>query len=145
VSPWKTWHAWQYESGGGPGGGDRDAFNGTHDEMLAYFAGFRTTPPPPPPPGKATQPSTVTASAAFTNATIHWSGAKFPSGVSGGFKADIVDPVTGVHVQPSQELPETATSCKFGHLKFRHTYKLGVYAQPGAPGSHSQWVTVKTR
>jgi hypothetical protein len=146
VAPWKTWHAWQYESGGGPGGGDRDAFNGTHDEMMAYFGTFMgTPPPPPPPPGKATQPTAVTASARFTNATLSWSGAKFPAGVSGGFKVDIVDDVTGVHVQPSRELPETATSHKFGGLKFRHKYKLGVYAQPGAPGSHSQWVTTKTR
>lgn len=146
VPPWKTWRAWQYGAGA-PGGGDKDAFNGTHDDLMRYIDSFHVhtpPPPPPPPPGKAAQPAKVSASAKFTNATIKWSGAKFPAGVTGGFKVDIVDAVTGVHEQPSAELPPTATEHKFGGLKKRHTYKLGVYAQPGAPGSHSTWVTVKT-
>lgn len=144
VPPWATWRAWQYTAGGGPGGGDKDAFNGTHDDLMAYIRTFQDPVPPPPPPGKATQPSKVWASTRFTNATINWSGARFPAGVPGGFKVDIVDAGTGVHVQPSVELPPAAVSHKFGGLKFRHKYKLGVYAQPGAPGSHSQWVTART-
>jgi lysozyme len=41
VAPWKTWRFWQWEFGGGPGGGDRDAFNGTAAELTAWINTFR--------------------------------------------------------------------------------------------------------
>jgi len=49
VWPWThdTTRFWQWEFGGGPGGGDRDAFMGDSAAFHAYFA---TSPPPPPSP-----------------------------------------------------------------------------------------------
>jgi GH25 family lysozyme M1 (1,4-beta-N-acetylmuramidase) len=49
VSPWTDWHMWQYAFGGGQGGGDRDEYHGTLDEMKK-FLGIEDNPPPPPPP-----------------------------------------------------------------------------------------------
>lgn len=46
VAPWPAWRAWQYTAGGGPGGGDRDAFNGTVPDLHAYIGGFKPKPPP---------------------------------------------------------------------------------------------------
>jgi GH25 family lysozyme M1 (1,4-beta-N-acetylmuramidase) len=40
VKPWENWRFWQWEFGGGPGGGDRDAFNGTLPEMTAWLNTF---------------------------------------------------------------------------------------------------------
>jgi peptidoglycan hydrolase-like protein with peptidoglycan-binding domain len=50
TGPWKTWRLWQHESGGGPGGGDADFYNGDKAALDAWFASFRVTPKPPPPP-----------------------------------------------------------------------------------------------
>jgi lysozyme len=41
VSPWKTWHLWQWQFGGGPGGGDKDAFNGNRAAMAKWIASYR--------------------------------------------------------------------------------------------------------
>lgn len=50
LGPWKTWRFWQHESGGGPGGGDADFYNGGKDALDEWFASFRVTPKPPPLP-----------------------------------------------------------------------------------------------
>lgn len=48
LGPWKTWKFWQHTSGGGPGGGDEDWYNGDKAELDAFFSGFRVTPKPLP-------------------------------------------------------------------------------------------------
>lgn len=40
VSPWEKWQFWQWQFGGGPGGGDRDAFNGTAADLHAWLNGY---------------------------------------------------------------------------------------------------------
>jgi GH25 family lysozyme M1 (1,4-beta-N-acetylmuramidase) len=51
VSPWHNWRFWQWEFGGGIGGGDRDAYNGTTSAMNSWLAPFKgATPPKPPQP-----------------------------------------------------------------------------------------------
>lgn len=50
VAPWKSWTIWQWEFGGGPGGGDRDAFNGTVAALDKYIASYLPKPAPTPPP-----------------------------------------------------------------------------------------------
>ncbi len=42
VAPWPRWRFWQWGFGGGPGGGDRDAYNGTEAELLAWISSFKT-------------------------------------------------------------------------------------------------------
>ena len=44
VLPWTNWRFWQWEFGGGPGGGDRDAYNGTLPEMTEWIGSFRSAP-----------------------------------------------------------------------------------------------------
>jgi GH25 family lysozyme M1 (1,4-beta-N-acetylmuramidase) len=46
VLPWSNWRFWQWEFGGGPGGGDRDAYNGTLPEMTEWISSFKNAPPP---------------------------------------------------------------------------------------------------
>ena len=46
VSPWDSWHLWQYRLTGQ----DLDAFNGSADEMRAWIASFAGPPPTPPHP-----------------------------------------------------------------------------------------------
>jgi GH25 family lysozyme M1 (1,4-beta-N-acetylmuramidase) len=46
VAPWNTWRFWQWEFGGGPGGGDRDAYNGTLEELTEWIDSFRNAPIP---------------------------------------------------------------------------------------------------
>jgi GH25 family lysozyme M1 (1,4-beta-N-acetylmuramidase) len=41
VLPWRNWRFWQWEFGGGPGGGDRDAYNGTLPEMTEWISSFK--------------------------------------------------------------------------------------------------------
>lgn len=45
VAPWPKWRFWQWGFGGGQGGGDRDAYNGTVDELGQWIGSFR--PPLP--------------------------------------------------------------------------------------------------
>jgi hypothetical protein len=128
------------------GGTDADATQWTDvshgrslDESLLadnFFA------PPPLPPGMATQPTSVHASAKFTNATITWSGAKDVT----GYWADLIDVPTGAHLDHVEiESTDGSGSYVFRHLKMKHEYKLGIYARPGVTGSHSQWVTITTK
>jgi GH25 family lysozyme M1 (1,4-beta-N-acetylmuramidase) len=44
VLPWSNWRFWQWEFGGGPGGGDRDAYNGTLPELTEWIRSFREAP-----------------------------------------------------------------------------------------------------
>ncbi len=44
VQPWTNWRFWQWEFGGGPGGGDRDAYNGTLPEMSEWIGSYRSAP-----------------------------------------------------------------------------------------------------
>jgi GH25 family lysozyme M1 (1,4-beta-N-acetylmuramidase) len=41
VAPWKNWRFWQWGFGGGPGGGDRDAYNGTLAELTEWINSFK--------------------------------------------------------------------------------------------------------
>jgi lysozyme len=52
VSPWENWRFWQWEFGGGPGGGDRDAFNGTEAEMQTWLDTYLPHPPSIRPAGQ---------------------------------------------------------------------------------------------
>jgi GH25 family lysozyme M1 (1,4-beta-N-acetylmuramidase) len=45
VEPWPRWRFWQWEFGGGPGGGDRDAYNGTLAELEAWINSFKPLAP----------------------------------------------------------------------------------------------------
>lgn len=47
VAPWRTWRFWQW---GTVSGVDRDAYNGTKADLLAWAARFKPQPKPPPPP-----------------------------------------------------------------------------------------------
>jgi GH25 family lysozyme M1 (1,4-beta-N-acetylmuramidase) len=51
VSPWPGWKFWQWQFGGGRGGGDCDAFNGTvaglHDWLAAYLPKPKHAKPEP--------------------------------------------------------------------------------------------------
>jgi GH25 family lysozyme M1 (1,4-beta-N-acetylmuramidase) len=59
VAPWKQWRFWQWEFGGGEGGGDRDAYNGTKEEMMVWINSFKPEPSPQPPdPVPPTPPPT---------------------------------------------------------------------------------------
>lgn len=49
VAPWSRWTFWQWGFGGGPGGGDRDAYNGTVAELNAWTSWLKQPPSPPPP------------------------------------------------------------------------------------------------
>ncbi len=48
TGPWRNWLMWQWGAGGGPCGGDSDAFNGTKADLLAWQARYKPHPPPPP-------------------------------------------------------------------------------------------------
>lgn len=113
------------------------------DESLldANFFATKPTPPPPPPPGKATQPTHVSGSAKYTNATITWYGAKDVT----SYSMNIIDVATEVNTQEEFESTHNSGSFTFKHLKKNHEYKLGIYAQHGAEGTTSQWVTVTTK
>lgn len=50
VAPWKTWRFWQWSAGGGIGGSDRDAFNGSPAQLRAWIDSFKPKPSPPSPP-----------------------------------------------------------------------------------------------
>ena len=50
VAPWPRWRFWQWAFGGGEGGGDRDAYNGTVAELDAWISSFKPEPSPPPAP-----------------------------------------------------------------------------------------------
>lgn len=47
VSPWATWHFWQYSISGPV---DLDAFNGTADDLRAWLGTYAAKPDPPPAP-----------------------------------------------------------------------------------------------
>lgn len=55
TGPWKTWKFWQFEGGGGPGGGDRDYYNGDKAQLTDWVDTFRTEPKPPASPIPAWQ------------------------------------------------------------------------------------------
>jgi GH25 family lysozyme M1 (1,4-beta-N-acetylmuramidase) len=58
VAPWKNWRFWQWEFGGGPGGGDRDAYNGTAADLTEWIGSFKNPPglTPDPPAGPPAAP-----------------------------------------------------------------------------------------
>jgi len=56
VFPWKTWLMWQWGAGGGPCGGDSDAFNGTKADLQAWQDKYKPHDPPPPPPPPSPKP-----------------------------------------------------------------------------------------
>jgi GH25 family lysozyme M1 (1,4-beta-N-acetylmuramidase) len=65
VSPWKTWRYWQWSFGGGRGGGDRDAYNGTRADMERWLGTYkRTARHPRPMPWAADGTTTLAALAA---------------------------------------------------------------------------------
>lgn len=47
VRPWSHWTFWQWGFGGGPGGGDRDAYNGTAEELNAWISSLKSPPSSP--------------------------------------------------------------------------------------------------
>lgn len=47
VAPWSHWTFWQWGFGGGPGGGDRDAYNGTVEELDAWISSLKQPPTTP--------------------------------------------------------------------------------------------------
>jgi hypothetical protein len=138
VGPWtrgvKTNPFWQFGGGGAAHGGDPDAFDGDVAALAAWHASFL-----PSAKTYATQPTAVKGTAKYTNASIAWSGEKNVS----SYWVDLVDGVTGVHLNRAA-LSSSATSYRWGHLKEKHRYSVGVYARPGVPGSASQFVKVTT-
>lgn len=40
VAPWAGWRFWQWGFGGGAGGGDRDAYNGTEADLMTWIRSF---------------------------------------------------------------------------------------------------------
>jgi GH25 family lysozyme M1 (1,4-beta-N-acetylmuramidase) len=46
IFPWKSWKFWQWQFGGGPDGGDQDAYAGTEAEMQDWLNKFVHTDPP---------------------------------------------------------------------------------------------------
>jgi len=59
VAPWSNWRFWQWQFGGGPGGGDRDAYNGTSEALAAWINSFKPAAAAAPPASSVppTQPS----------------------------------------------------------------------------------------
>lgn len=114
------------------------------DQSLLAGDFFDKPPVPlPMPAGKAAQPTHVSASARWTNATVHWYGAR---NVDNGYWLDLIDAKTGVHLEHVTLCSNANSgSYTFRHLKPLHKYRLGVYARPGVTGSHSQWAEVTTR
>ncbi len=60
VAPWPNWRFWQWEFGGGPGGGDRDAYNGTQAALMAWLDTFKSATVVAPPGSSAPPGSTAT-------------------------------------------------------------------------------------
>ncbi len=44
VDPWPTWRFWQWGFGGGEGGGDRDAYNGTMAGLTQWIDSYKNPP-----------------------------------------------------------------------------------------------------
>jgi GH25 family lysozyme M1 (1,4-beta-N-acetylmuramidase) len=57
VAPWPHWRFWQWSFGGGEGGGDRDAYNGTQQELNAWLSTFTSQQAQPSPPVSVISPS----------------------------------------------------------------------------------------
>lgn len=90
-----------------------------------------------PKPQGATQPTVVTASARWTNATIRWAGAR------GVDHYEVYLAGAGGKVLDKVELPTSAAEYTFRHLSMKSTYQLGVFAAPSTVQPH--WVTVTTK
>jgi GH25 family lysozyme M1 (1,4-beta-N-acetylmuramidase) len=56
VHPWDRWLMWQWSWSGGFDNCDRDAYNGTAEEMHAWIAGYKPKPAPKPDPEEVTVP-----------------------------------------------------------------------------------------
>jgi peptidoglycan hydrolase-like protein with peptidoglycan-binding domain/GH25 family lysozyme M1 (1,4-beta-N-acetylmuramidase) len=41
IGPWKAWRFWQTKSGGGPGGGDADVYNGSKSQLDDWVATYK--------------------------------------------------------------------------------------------------------
>lgn len=97
------------------------------------------TQPAPPPPHDAAQPTHVTASARWTNATISWvNGAGVQS-----IEVYLAD-ASGKTIRKAP-LGPMSVAYKFGHLDKGTTYKLGVLAKPEAKGVQAHYVEVRTK
>lgn len=127
---------WQFtDSFNVPGVGVADCslFHGTIDQLAAL--GHQTKV-------FAKQPNDVTATPRWTNILLEWSGGTAPE----GYTVYLIDGPDGHGiVQEKFDLPATATGYKFGHLRFSHTYTVGVWAKPGEAGVWPTWRTVTTR
>lgn len=106
----------------------------------ASLALWDTNPPdPPPPPSTAAQPTHLTGSARWTNATLSWvNGANVQS-----IEVYLADP-SGKTIRKFPLGPDNI-AYEFHHLAKRTTYKLGVLAKPEGPGVQAQYVEVTTR
>lgn len=131
VAPWKTWRIWQYASSGGPGGGDRDGYQGSKAKLHTWINSYKTA--------YAVQPTSVTGMGRFTQADIAWSGAQRAT----GFWVHLAD--SAGHELQKVSLPATAAKYTFHDLKVATDYKLGVHAVPYGPGSTVHYVDVKTK
>jgi hypothetical protein len=136
-----------FDFGGGSPDGTQwtsSALGRSLDQSLLADNFFAKAPVPVPvDPGKATQPTHVSAKRRWTNATVYWYGAQ---NVTEGYWIDLVDAKTGVHLAHAEFAScRDSGSFTFHHLKPWHKYKIGVYARPGAAGSHSKWIEVTTR
>lgn len=132
ISPWTKWTFWQWAFGGGHGGGDQDAFNGTLADLKTWIKKYLPDP-------AGTQPTTVHGSARWTNATISWSGG------TGATSYEVYLANTSHNTIEKASLPPTAHSYTFRHLHMGREYSLGVLAKPEDGAASAKYVNVTTK
>lgn len=125
---------WQFtDSFNIPGVGicDCSVYHGTVDQLaaLAYQK----------PSVYAAQPTSLSGSARFTNATLVWS----PGARTEEYEVYLAHP-DGTTIE-KVSLPASATSHEFHRINPFTQYKLGVLAKPEAPGVQAQYVDVHTK
>ena len=117
----------------GVGTADCSLFHGNIDELAAL--GYQD-------PKTAVQPTTVKATPRWTSIQLNWTGGHAPE----GYEVYLTDGDSpNAPAMDKVLLPPTATGYRFGHLKFHHTYTVGIWAKPGATGATPTWRTVVTR
>lgn len=80
VAPWKDWVLWQWAFGGGPGGGDRDAFNGTAAQLRAWIASYKPKPAPPPAPQPPYSEDSMPVLTGLSSDSRTWTALPVPAG-----------------------------------------------------------------